>query len=78
MGLLADDELDDALDIVLRMFPDVLKGSPPFADVLSLVSGGALYVYFAREARRKRARHDGLPHRDGPDKKDVAPVPFAE
>lgn len=59
VGLLREDELDEALEIVFRKFPDVLQGSPPFRDVLSIVSGGALYVYFAREARRKRVRRDG-------------------
>lgn len=47
-GLLPPKEHDNALDCILRTFPDMMRGSPPFSEVLALATGSALYLNFAR------------------------------
>lgn len=49
-GLLPRNEHDDALDSIFRSFPNLMNGSPPFSDILTLVGGGALYLNFVRAA----------------------------
>lgn len=55
MGLLPIEEHDAALSIIFTKFPDIMCGSPPFSEVLAVVTGGALYTYFARTVAAKAA-----------------------
>lgn len=52
-GLLPIEEHDTALRTIFTKFPDIMSGSPPLSEVLAVVTGGALYTYFARAAVAK-------------------------
>lgn len=55
IGLLPIEEHDAALKAIFTKFPDIMCGSPPFSEVLAVVTGGALYTYFARTVAAKAA-----------------------
>lgn len=50
-GVLPSEEHDAFINCVFEMFPDFSQGHPSFKDLIDIVSGGALYIFFCRSAR---------------------------